>query len=270
MYLPPWLYLGMVKGPLVFAGEVLCWWRGSPRLRGGRVALEEPKGPAPLAPIAGLGVLAPHHARVSGDQHGAAGGTWRPQTSGVSPLRAGPNGPFASRGPGARLDASAIQAWGNERGCPPGGTDASRRRTRPEGAVIGRRHFGACIAVALLWAAPGFAALAQGDRSVPTGDVVAEATVMNVAGDVPMSLALIRATLPPGGALRPRTLTGPVLVVVQEGVLVVGGPRRQWAGGTSRVRAGGQAVVPAGARVRLRNGGETPTTFLILSLEPSE
>jgi hypothetical protein len=138
--------------------------------------------------------------------------------------------------------------------------------------VSWRHHLGACSAIAVLWAASGFAAAAQNDAppdpNRPKVADVATATVVNVATDAPMTLTFVRATLPPGESLRPRTLAGPVLIIVREGELVVGGPRRQWVGGTSRVRAGGQAVVPTGARIRLRNEGETPTTFDILSLEP--
>ena len=83
-----------------------------------------------------------------------------------------------------------------------------------------------------------------------------------------LSVAVWRVTLPPGTILRPATLSGPVLIAVEAGELIVGGPRRQWEGRPSRLVAGEITTLDAGAVIRPRADGSTPTTFLIVPLAP--
>lgn len=128
---------------------------------------------------------------------------------------------------------------------------------------------GGFILVWLLLASWGIQLASAQDEPVPAVEPVAE-----TIGDVlipsanQLTLTAWRVTLPAGAALRTVVLPGPVLIAVETGELIVGGPRRQWEGGTSRLRAGEVATLDSGARVRPRAEQTTPVTFLFVSLIP--
>lgn len=112
-------------------------------------------------------------------------------------------------------------------------------------------------------------AMAQEEADVPV-TVSAEVNGgVSVPSAARLALAAWRVTVPPGTSLRAATLPGPILIAVEAGELIVGGPRRQWADGSSRLAAGEVATLGPGARIRPRSKGATPATFLFVSLFPA-
>ena len=157
---------------------------------------------------------------------------------------------------------------------PSDGVDAPQRSGTTRLGSGNRRGRGpdqirVCFLAWLLLLTAGVQLAAAQDGSEDAVQIVAE---VNGAVAVPrahsLNLAAWRVTMPPGTVLRPATLPGPVLIAVESGELIVGGPQRQWEGRTSRLVAGEIATLEAGARIRPRVDGTAPTTFLIVSLSP--
>lgn len=141
-------------------------------------------------------------------------------------------------------------------------------------AAVSGHHRPVCsVVVWLLFSAAGvpFAAAQEGADATPTVTVAVEVTGSVTVPPAPrLTLAAWRVTVPPGTSLRAVTLPGPILIAVEAGELIVGGPRRQWADGSSRLLAGEVATLGPGARIRPRTDGEVTAAFLFVSLFPAE